>query len=485
MNRVNTNPQEQLKHILHPWEAMGDFPNDWRGFLSHAEGIYVYDSEGKKLIDGPAGMWCTQVGYGRRELADTMAEQAMKMAYYSPWNFDHPLTTELAAQLAARSPGDLNTVSFTTGGSTAVDTALRFVMFYNNVKGRPDKKHILCRDAGYHGSTYLAASVTGKDRDRNYFDFITDTVHRLSAPNPYKRPEGMSVEDFTASLLKEFEDKVLELGADKVAAFIAEPIQASGGVIVPPPGYLTGCRDLCTKHDIIYISDEVVTAFGRLGHWFASEDVFGIVPDIITCAKGLTSGYVPMGAALFSDSLIAEVSGEENEGINFVNGFTYSGHPVASAVALKNIEIMEREGILEHAREISPYFQQKLKELEDIPIVGEVRGMGLVGCVECVITGTAASEKEKADAVATSGTVESAADRKKALKLDKAIGSRIDEHCLELGLVVRPLYNMCVMSPPLIITKAQVDDMVSILREGILRAQADVEREGLWSPDVA
>ncbi len=461
MERVNINPEEQLKHLIHPWESLGSFPSADRGFLSHAEGIYVYDSEGNKLIDGPAGMWCTQVGYGRSELAEAMAEQAMKMAYYSPWNFDHPLATELAARLAARSPGDLNTVAFSTGGSTAVDTALRFVMFYNNVKGRPEKKHIIAREAGYHGSTYLAASVTGKDRTRNYFDFMTDTVHRLTEPNPYKRPEGQSIEDFTAALLQEMEAKILEIGPEKMAAFIAEPIQASGGVVVPPPGYLKGCRALCDKYDMIYISDEVVTGFGRLGHWFASEEVFGIVPDIITCAKGLTSGYAPMGATLFSDRLIGEITGEDQEGISFVNGFTYSGHPIACAVALKNMEIIEREGILEHVREIAPYFQESLRKLEEIPIVGEVRGVGLVGCVECSIS----------------------RESKTPLKLDRAIGGRIDEHCQGLGLVVRPIYHMCVMSPPLIITKPQIDDMVGILREGILRAQADVAREGLWSPD--
>jgi len=458
MTASNVNPADRLKHLIHPWEPMGSFPSADRGFLSHAEGIYVYDEDGNKLIDGPAGMWCMQVGYGRRELAGVMAEQAMKMAYCSPWNFDHPLTAELAAQLAARAPGDLNTVVFTTGGSTAVDTALRFTSFYNNVRGRPEKKHIISREAGYHGSTYLAASVTGKDREHNYFDFETERVHRISAPNPFKRPEGMSLEDFAAAKVQELEDKILALGPDKVAAFIAEPIQASGGVIVPPPGYLKGCRAVCAKYDVLYISDEVVTAFGRLGHWFASEAVFGIVPDIVTCAKGLTSGYAPMGAALFSDRLIAEISGKQRQGVSFINGFTYSGHPVASAVALKNIEIMERDRLLEHVREISPYFQARLKELEEIPIVGDVRGMGLVACVECVIS----------------------RDSKEPLKLDRAIGYRIDEHCHALGLVVRPLYHMCVMSPPLVIAKAQIDDMVGMLREGLVRAQEDVRREGLW-----
>ena len=205
-------------------------------------------------------------------------------------------------------------------------------------------------------------------------------------------------------------------------------------------------------------SDEVVTAFGRLGHWFASEDVFDMVPDIVTTAKGLTSGYVPMGAVLISDNLMEQVRAADDTGAVFSNGFTYSGHPVSAAAALKNIEIIERDGLLEHVREVSPYFQARLRELHDIPIVGDVRGMGLMACVECVIS----------------------QESKEALKLDYEIGNRIDEHCQELGLIVRPLINMCVMSPPLVITKEQIDRLVERLREGILRAQKDVQKEGVW-----
>jgi adenosylmethionine-8-amino-7-oxononanoate aminotransferase len=210
---------------------------------------------------------------------------------------------------------------------------------------------------------------------------------------------------------------------------------------------------------VLYISDEVVTAFGRLGHFFASEDVFGIVPDIITCAKGLTSGYQPMGAVLISDRVLSRVSGPEAKGAVFSNGFTYSGHPVACAAALKNIEIMEREELCAHVREVGPYFQERLAELNEIPIVGDVRGEGLMACVECVIS------RESQD----------------PLVLDKEIGGRIDAHCQRLGLIVRPLINMCVMSPPLVITKPQVDDLVAILRQGIELAMAEVEAEGLWS----
>ena len=269
----------------------------------------------------------------------------------------------------------------------------------------------------------------------------------------------MSIETFLDEKIADLDNKINELGADKVAAFIAEPVLASGGVIVPPPGYHQRCLEVCRKHDLLYISDEVVTGFGRLGHLFASEDVFGIVPDIITSAKGITSGYVPLGAVLISDRVIEQVSGDDAEGSVFSHGFTYSGHPVPCAVAHKNLDIIEEEKILEHAREVAPYFQERLRELEDIPIVGEVRGLGLMACVECVIS----------------------QGSKDPLLLDYEIGNRIDEHCQELGLIVRPAINMCVLSPPIIITKPQIDEMVDILRTGIERAMEDVRKAGLWT----
>ncbi|MDH3475974.1 MAG: aminotransferase [Rhodospirillales bacterium] len=452
--------QELDNVVLHPWENLQTLDENHRTIVTRSEGIYVYDSDGKRLIDGPAGMWCVNVGHGRKEIADAIAEQALVMPYYSPWSVGTAPAAELAEKLAALSPGDLDHVFFTTGGSTAVDSALRFVMFFNNFLGRPEKKHIISRQNAYHGSTYLAASCSGKERDKSFLDFERGFVHLLPSPNPYRRPKGMSVEAFCDEKVADLENKILELGPDKVAAFIAEPILASGGVIVPPPGYHKRCLEVCRKHDVLYISDEVVTAFGRLGHMFASEAVFGIVPDIITCAKGLTSGYLPLGAALISDRVLERVSGPKAKGAVFSNGFTYSGHPVACAAALKNIEIIERENLLEHAREVGPYFQERLGELEEIPIVGDVRGEGLMACVECVIS------RESQD----------------PLLLDKEIGNRIDQHCQRLGLIVRPLINMCVMSPPLVITKPQIDDLVGILRRGIELAMAEVEAEGLWQP---
>ena len=451
------------RHLIQPWESLTSLGDEARPLLDRAESVYVYDAKGTKLLDAPAGMWCVQVGYGCREIADAMANQAMQLAYNSPWYSTSGPAAELAARIADKTPGDLNHIFFTTGGSTAVDSAIRFVQFYNNYKGRPEKKKILARQAGYHGSTYLSASCSGKERDKVYLDFASDLVHHLSAPLPYRRPEGMSVEQFCDFLIEEMEQKILDLGPDKVAAFIAEPILASGGVVVPPPGYHKRTHELCRKYDILYISDEVVTAFGRLGHWFASEEVFGITPDIVTFAKGVTSGYVPLGGMAISEAMMAEVSGKDAKGAVYSNGYTYSGHPVACAAALANMDVMENEGILEHVREIAPYFQEKLDALEDLPLVGDVRGEGLMICVDCV-----ADKKAK-----------------NPLQLDLTVGGRVDAHCQEEGLIVRPMYNMCVMSPPLVINEKQIDDMARILRHGIERTQDDLESEGLWDREKA
>lgn len=450
---------ERDEYVIHPWECFDRRHLDSRTVITRADGIYVYDSEGNRLIDGPGGMWCVNVGHGRQELADAMAEQARQLAYYSPWSLSNVPAATLAKRIASHTPGDLDNVFFTTGGSTAVDSALRFVAFYNNLKGRPDKKLIISRADAYHGSTYLSASCSGKARDKNYLDFERTLVHHLSSPNPYHRPEGMSEETFLEERVEELEKRILELGADKVAAFIAEPILASGGVIIPPPGYHRRCLEVCRRHDVLYISDEVVTAFGRLGHMFASEAVFDVVPDIITSAKGITSGYIPLGAVAISDRLIAEVGDNENRGATFANGFTYSGHPVACAVALRNMDIIEGEGLLEHVRRVGPYFQQRLATLRELPIVGDVRGMGLMACVECVSSKTSRTP----------------------LTMAYDIGSRIDAHCQQLGLVVRPIINMCVISPPLIITEEQVDTVVALLRKGIERATDDIRKEGIWS----
>ena len=444
--------RRQDNFYIHPWENFEKLDANERTIISRSEGIYVYDSEGNRLIDGPAGMWCVNAGHGRREIADAMARQALEMPYFSPWAVGTPPSGALAEKLAELSPGDLNHVFFTTGGSTAVDSALRFSMFYNNYRGRPKKKHIISRQEAYHGSTYLAASASGKPRDKTYLDFETDFVHLIPSPHPKRRPAGMSMDEFRDAKVADLEAKILELGPERVAAFIAEPILASGGVVVPPRGYHKACLELCRRYDVLYISDEVVTGFGRLGHFFASEPVFDIVPDMITCAKGLTSGYAPLGAVLISDRLLEEVRGE---GAVFSNGFTYSAHPVACAAALANIDIMEREQMMGHARSVGPYLQEQLRTLEDLPLVSEVRGLGLMGCVDCAIPG------------------------RETLAAEYDFGGRIDRHCQRLGLIVRPIYSMCVMSPPLTITRAQIDELVSILRRGIEVATDELRAEGI------
>ena len=443
------------EHFFHPWDAMGVTDMD-RVIAHEAKGIYLYDPTGRRYIDGPGGMWNVQIGYGREEMAHAIAKQAMSLSYHSPWAFTSEPSAVLAKKLADMAPGDLNSVFFTTGGSSAVDSALRFAQFYNNLRGKPEKKLIIAREKGYHGSTYLSATVSGKERDKSFLDTEGRLVRFLPNVNPYVRPEGMSVEAWCDAKVADLENMILELGADEVAAFIAEPVLASGGVVIPPPGYHKRTREICTRHDVLYISDEVVTAFGRLGHWFASEPVFDIVPDIITCAKGLTSGYLPLGACIISDRLIDEVSSAEREDVLFSNGYTYSGHPVCCAAALKNIEIMEREGLLEHVRAITPKFQARIQALKRFDIVGDARGMGLVGCVE----GHVPTQSKR-----------SAAER---LELDKDLGARIDQKCEDMGLIVRPLINMCVFSPPLIITEDQIDEMFDILEKAIEQVQAEV-----------
>lgn len=445
------------RHLVQPWPVAGSIGAEARGLIGEGDGIYITDAEGRRLIDGPAGMWCVNVGHRREELARAMYEQAMRLSYNTPWYTMNAPSAELARRIAGHAPRDLSHVFFTTGGSSAVETALRFMQFYNNVRGRPEKKLILSRGGAYHGSTYLSASLNGRPRDRDWMDGADDLVVKLAAPDPFRRPAGLDPAAFGAALVRDFRDTVARIGAERIGAFVGEPVQASGGVIVPPDGYLPGLREICRENDILYISDEVVTAFGRLGHVFASGEVFGLDPDMITFAKGVTSGYFPLGGVVVSARLLDELRRSNHPDALFGHGLTYTSHPVGCAVALENLDLLEG-GILDHARAVAPYFQARLKSLEDLPLVGEVRGLGLMACIECV------ADRDSRD----------------PLQLDRDVGKRIDAHCHELGLLVRPLINMCVMSPPLTITREQIDDMVAILREGIARTMEDLLREGVW-----
>ncbi|WKB55886.1 aminotransferase [Eleftheria terrae] len=446
--------RQDMQHLLHPWADLSSLGRQPPMVISEARGARVTDSHGQTYLDAIGGMWCVTVGYGRAELADAMRAQALKLPFYTPFGaMANEPASELAAALAELAPGDLKRVHLTTCGSTAVESALRFAHYYFGATGRPGKRHILSRADAYHGSTYLAASVCGKAWDRTCFQYESGFVHHLSAPNPYRRPPGVAEGDFCDWLVNELEQRILAIGPERVACFIAEPILASGGVIVPPAGYHQRTLEVCRRHEVLYISDEVVTGFGRLGHFFASQPHFGIVPDMIISAKGLTSGYQPLGALLISERLVQAVSGEQAASNPvFTNGYTYSGHPVACAVALANIRLMQQERICEHVREVGPYFMARLQELRRLPLVGDVRGDHLMACIEC-----------------SSGFVEALPTVQ-----DIAIAQRVDAHCQAMGLLVRPYESMCILSPPLTITRAEIDELCDILARALERTQQDL-----------
>lgn len=444
------------RHILHPWTQFGSFERDGSLVFERGEGCWLWDTEGRKYFDAVGGMWCTNIGLGRKEMAEAIAEQATKLAFSNTFvDASNVPSAKLAAKLASLAPGDLNRVHFTTCGSTAVDTAWRMVQFYQRAKGHPDKVQIIARDMSYHGSTYIGQSLGRRPGDRvPEFLYKESGIHHLTPPNPYRAPDGMGEVAFCDFLVAEFEAKLAEIGPDRVGGFIAEPIQASGGVIVPPKDYLRRIRAICAAHDILFIADEVVTAFGRLGHWFASEAEFGLVPDIITCAKGLTSGYLPLGAVIFSDRIWEAMASDGDRW--FTSGFTYSGHPVACAAALKNLEIIEREALLENAADVGDYFLNRLKALEHLPLIGQVRGRRLMVCVE---------------SVASKQTKEPLPDAANEAK-------RISDAAEAMGLMVRPMGHLNVMSPPLIMTRSDADFVVETLEKAIREVTDQLNREG-------
>ena len=452
--------QKDRDHNIHPWTDFSTFKEEGSEIMAEAEGVYVYNAKGERYMDGIGGLWCVNIGYGREEMAQAMADQVRRIPYYS--TFTHlttPPAAELAAKLAELAPASINHVFYGTGGSMANDTAVRVIHFYFNRLGKPNKKKIISRVDAYHGSTYLAMTMTGVKFDHDGFDLAPDLVHHIPAPHTYRRPEGMSVEEFCDEKVADLENKILELGPENVACFIAEPIMGGGGVIVPPPGYHARTKKVCEKYEVLYISDEVVTGFGRLGHFFASEPVFDLTPDVITSAKGLTSGYIPHSATLFSDAIYEVISVPQSDGALFTHGFTYAGHPVSCAAGLKNIEIMEREDLCGHVREVGPYFEERLNELLTLPLIGDVRGKKFMMCVEAV--------KNK--------------ETKEVFEADAKIGARITRHCQSRGLLVRPLGHMNVLSPPLTLTREQIDTLVDTLRESIIATQNDLVRENLWT----
>ncbi|KOP58389.1 MULTISPECIES: aspartate aminotransferase family protein [Pseudomonas syringae group] len=427
------------EHHLAPFSDYKQLKENGPRIITRAEGVYLWDSEGHKILDGMSGLWCVAIGYGREELADAASKQMRELPYYNLFfQTAHPPVLELAKVIAEIAPQGMNHVFFTGSGSEGNDTMLRMVRHYWALKGQPNKKTIISRINGYHGSTVAGASLGGMTYMHEQGDLPIPGIAHI--PQPYWFGEGgdMTPDEFGVWAAEQLEKKILELGVENVGAFIAEPIQGAGGVIVPPDSYWPKIREILSRYDILFAADEVICGFGRTGEWFGS-DFYGLKPDMMTIAKGLTSGYVPMGGLIVRDEIVAVL----NEGGDFNHGFTYSGHPVAAAVALENIRILRQERIVERVRsETAPYLQKRLRELSDHPLVGEVRGVGLLGAIELV--------KDKTT---------------RERYTDKGAGMICRTFCFENGLIMRAVGDTMIIAPPLVISFAEIDELVSKARK--------------------
>ena len=447
-----------LDHCMHPWTDFSDWTRNGSTIMVRGDGAYVWNAEGERFIDGMGGLWFANVGFGRRELIDAASRQLELLPQYSYFtDTGNAPATELARKLAALAPGDLNHVFYSTGGSEANDTAARLAHFYFTSVGSPSKHLIISRRNAYHGSTYLAAALSGKAADKTGFRFPEGLVHHVSEANCYRMPPGIDSEGaYCDHLVDEFERKIDELGAERVACFFAEPIMGAGGVLVAPDGYHRRMKEVCEAHEILYVSDEVVTAFGRLGHFFASADRFEVVPDMIVTAKGITSGYMPLGATLVSDRIHDAIAGRR-DGALLTHGFTYSGHAASCAVALANIDVMEREDLCGHVRNAGPYFEERLKTLASLPIVGDVRGSHFMLCVEVV--------RDRGTREPFPGELQ--------------VGKAIARNAQSRGLIVRPIGDLCVLSPALILSRREIEEIVTILGDAIEATIRDLRGSGV------
>ncbi|MQU62397.1 aminotransferase class III-fold pyridoxal phosphate-dependent enzyme [Pseudomonas sp. FSL R10-1350] len=442
---TSKNPQTQAwqqlsnDHHLAPFSDFKQLKEVGPRIITHAKGVYLWDSEGHKILDGMAGLWCVAIGYGRDELADAASKQMRELPYYNLFFMTaHPPVLELSKVIADIAPEGMNHVFFTGSGSEGNDTMLRMVRHYWAIKGQPNKKVIISRKNGYHGSTVAGASLGGMTYMHEQGDLPIPGITHI--PQPYWFGEGgdMSPEEFGIWAANQLEEKILELGVDNVGAFIAEPIQGAGGVVVPPDTYWPRIKEILAKYDILFVADEVICGFGRTAEWFGS-DFYDLKPDMMTIAKGLTSGYIPMGGLIVRDEVVAVL----NEGGDFNHGFTYSGHPVAAAVALENIRILREEKIIEKANaETAPYLQKRLRELNDHPLVGEVRGVGLLGAIELV--------QDKATRKRYEG---------------RGVGMICRQFCFDNGLIMRAVGDTMIIAPPLVISKDEIDELVTKARK--------------------
>ncbi|WP_062294085.1 aspartate aminotransferase family protein [Demequina phytophila] len=451
--------QAAKRHLWMHFTEHSRYENADVPIIVRGEGAYIYDAEGRRYLDGLAGLFVNQLGHGRTELADAAAAQARELAFHPLWSYAHPTAIELAERLASYAPGDLNRVFFTSGGGESVETAWKLAKNYFKLVGKPMKHKVISRNVAYHGTPHGALSITGLPGLKQQFEPLVPSTFRVPNTNTYRADEithglhdGSDAEAFGRWAADQIEVAILNEGADSVAAVFLEPVQNAGGCFPPPPGYFPRVREICDRYDVLLVSDEVICAYGRLGEMFGATR-FGYEPDIITSAKGLTSGYAPMGAMIASDRLMAPFL---EKGEMFAHGYTFGGHPVAAAVALKNLELFESEGVLDHVRDNAGAFRATLERLLDLPMVGDVRGDGFFYGIELV--------KDKA-------TKESLT----AEECERVLHGFLSKELYAAGLYCRaddrgdPVIQL---SPPLVIGQTEFDEMERILRDVIGRAHA-------------
>ncbi len=431
------------EHFLHPFTDFGILNRKGSRIITRAQGPYLWDSEDCQYLDGMSGLWCVNVGYGREELVEAATRQLRELPYYNAFfQTAHPPAIELARRLSELTPEGLDHVFFTGSGSEANDTVVRAARHYWACLGQPGKQVIISRRNAYHGSTMAGASLGGMAFMHAQGGLPIPGIEHIGQPYWFKEGRGEDPAAFGLRVARELEQKIDELGEDRVAAFIAEPIQGAGGVVIPPDSYWPEIRRICNERQILLVVDEVICGFGRTGRWFGS-DYYGLQPDLMPIAKGLSSGYLPIGGVMFANH-VARVLTEE--GGEFAHGFTYSGHPACCAVANANLALIEREGIIETvASDTGPYLQECWRTLADHPLVGEVRGLGFLGALELV------ADPETGAPFATPG----------------ATGLACRDASFNSGLVMRAVVDTMIIAPPLILTRPQIDELVDKARRAL------------------